>query len=46
MFRRELPSMSEWWPVVAFSLIGLLTTLNLVLHFPELGALIVKYNQF
>jgi len=32
--------------VVAFSLIGLLATLNLMFHFPELGAIIAQYNQF
>jgi hypothetical protein len=36
----------EWWPVVAFSLIGLLVTLNVILHFPEWGAVIAQYNQF
>jgi hypothetical protein len=40
------PSKSGWWPVVAFSLIGLLVTLNVILHFPEWGALIAQYNQF
>jgi hypothetical protein len=36
----------EWWPVVAFSLIGLLVTLNAILYFPEWGAVIAQYNQF
>jgi hypothetical protein len=36
----------EWWPVVAFSLIGLLVTLNVILLFPEWGAVIAQYNQF
>jgi hypothetical protein len=36
----------EWWPVVAFSLIGLLVTLNVILHFPDWGAVIAQYNQF
>ena len=36
----------EWWPVGAFSLIGLLVTLNVILHFPEWGAVIAQYNQF
>ena len=36
----------EWWPVIAFSLIGLLVTLNVILHFPEWGAVIAQYNQF
>jgi hypothetical protein len=39
-------TMREWWPVVAFSLIGLLLTLNVILHFPEWGAVIAQYNQF
>jgi len=33
-------------PVVAFSLIGLLVTRNVILHFPECGAVIAQYNQF
>ena len=32
--------------VVAFSLIGLLLTLNVMFRFPDLGALIAQYNQF
>jgi hypothetical protein len=32
--------------VAAYSAIGLLVMLNAVLHFPELGALIVQFNQF
>ena len=32
--------------VVAFSLIGLLLTLNVMFRFPELGALVAQYNQF
>ena len=32
--------------VVAFSLLGLLLTLNVMFRFPELGALIAQYNQF
>jgi hypothetical protein len=32
--------------VVAFSLIGLLTVLNLMLLFPNLGAVIAQCNQF
>ena len=34
------------WLVVAFSVIGLLLTLNVITHFPEWGALIAQYNQF
>ena len=32
--------------VIAFSLIGLLLALYLVVRFPELGALVAQYNQF
>jgi hypothetical protein len=32
--------------VVAFCLIGLLLTLNLILRFPDFGAVIEQYNQF
>ena len=32
--------------VVAFCLIGLLLTLNVMFRFPELGAIIAQYNQF
>jgi len=32
--------------VVAFCLIGLLLTLNVMLRFPDLGAIIEQYNQF
>lgn len=32
--------------VIAFSLVGLLLALYLVLRFPELGALVAQYNQF
>jgi hypothetical protein len=32
--------------VTAFSLIGLLFALNLMLRFPEIGALITQYNRF
>jgi hypothetical protein len=39
-------SRTEWWPVVAFSAIGLLVTLNMILRFPEWGAVIAQYNQF
>ena len=37
---------SDWFPVVAFSLIGLLIVHNLMLRFPELGAVIAASNQF
>jgi len=32
--------------VVAFCLIGFLLTLNVMLRFPDLGAIIEQYNQF
>jgi len=32
--------------IVAFCAIGLLITLNVILRFPDLGALIESYNQF
>jgi hypothetical protein len=32
--------------VIAFCLIGLLLTLNLILRFPDFGAVIEQYNQF
>jgi hypothetical protein len=32
--------------VVAFSVIGLLIALNVILRFPDLGAVIEQYNQF
>ena len=36
----------ELHAVVAFCLIGLLLTLNLILRFPDFGAIIEQYNQF
>jgi hypothetical protein len=36
----------ELHAVIAFCLIGLLLTLNLILRFPDLGAIIEQYNQF
>jgi hypothetical protein len=32
--------------VIAFCLIGLLLALNLILRFPDFGAVIEQYNQF
>ncbi len=32
--------------IVAFCLIGLLLTLNVMLRFPDVGAIIEQYNQF
>jgi|HubBroStandDraft_5_1064220.scaffolds.fasta_scaffold1152379_2 hypothetical protein len=37
---------SNWWPVVAFSVVGLLLMLDVMLRFPEWGAIIVQVNQF
>jgi hypothetical protein len=31
---------------IAFSLIGLLLALNIMLRFPEIGALVTQYNRF
>jgi hypothetical protein len=32
--------------IVAFCLLGLLLTLNFILRFPDLGAVIEQYNRF
>jgi hypothetical protein len=32
--------------IIAFCLLGLLLTLNLILRFPDFGAVIEQYNQF
>ena len=32
--------------IVAFCVLGLLVALNVILRFPDLGALIEQYNQF
>jgi hypothetical protein len=32
--------------IVAFCTIGLLTMLNVILRFPDLGSLVEQYNQF
>jgi hypothetical protein len=32
--------------IVAFCLMGVLLTLNLILRFPDFGAVIEQYNQF
>jgi len=32
--------------LILFCLAGLLLTLNVVLRFPDLGGMIVQYNQF
>jgi hypothetical protein len=36
----------EFLTVVAFSAIGILAMLNVMLLFPDLGTLIAQYNQF
>jgi hypothetical protein len=36
----------EFLLVVGFCLIGLLIALNLILRFPDFGAVIEQYNQF
>jgi hypothetical protein len=36
----------DLYTMIAFSLIGLLLALNLMLRFPEIGALVNQYNQF
>jgi hypothetical protein len=41
-----LISKPDFIAVVAFCAIGLLTTLNLILRFPDFGAVIEQYNQF
>ena len=43
---KELSGSGDFELVLAFSLIGLLIVLNLLFHFPELGAVIAQYNQF
>ncbi len=43
---KELTVSGDFELVLAFSLIGLLIVLNLMFHFPELGAVIAQYNQF
>jgi hypothetical protein len=42
--RSEASTTSAWWPVVAFSLVGLLVTLNVMMHFPQWGAMLTQYN--
>lgn len=37
---------SELPMIIAFCLLGLLLTLNLILRFPDFGAVIEQYNQF
>jgi hypothetical protein len=44
-FRSKISTGSGWWLVVAFSLIGLLVTLNVMLHFPEWGAVMAQIQS-
>jgi hypothetical protein len=37
---------TDFWAVVMFSTIGVLVLLNLMLRFPDLGAMVAQYNQF
>jgi hypothetical protein len=39
-------SKPDFITIVAFCTIGLLTMLNLILRFPNFGAIIEQYNQF
>jgi hypothetical protein len=43
---REFVGSADFQLALAFSLIGLLITLNLIFRFPEFGAVIAQYNQF
>lgn len=43
---KDFVSRGDLQLVLAFSLIGLLVTLNLIFRYPELGAVIAQYNQF
>ncbi len=36
----------DLYAAIAFCLVGLLLTLNFILRFPDLGAVIQQYNQF
>jgi hypothetical protein len=42
----ELVDNPDLQATAAFCIIGLLITLNLMLFFPNLGALVTQYNQF
>jgi len=42
----ELSTDADFLAVLAFTLIGVLLALNLVVRFPDLGAVIAQYNQF
>jgi hypothetical protein len=39
-------SRPDFLTIVAFCVIGLLVTVNVILRFPDFGALIEQYNQF
>lgn len=43
---KDFVTRGDFQLVLAFSLIGLLITLNLMFRFPDLGAVIAQYNQF
>lgn len=45
-FPTEALIRTDWVPVAAFSLIGLLLALNVVLRFPEWSAMVAEFNQF
>jgi hypothetical protein len=45
MHKTEQPE-ADLAAIVAFCAIGLLFALNMILRFPELGAVIESYNQF
>jgi hypothetical protein len=44
--RSRSATYADWFPVIAFSAIGLLVALNIMFRFPEWGALIASMNQF
>jgi hypothetical protein len=39
-------SKSDFVAIIAFCMIGLLSTLNVILRFPDFGSLIELYNKF
>lgn len=43
---KDFVTRGDFQLVLAFSLIGLLITLNLIFRYPDLGAVIAQYNQF
>jgi hypothetical protein len=44
--RRARARSDQVFDVMTFSAIGILVILNVMRRFPDLGALIVEYNQF